>query len=370
MKRLVNVFAAVIMSLCLYSVLFSVQAADAKCGENMTYRFDEKTQTLYIEGSGKMYDYCQGDKKSEEYIKQPKVFSKAKHIVISDNITYIGKRAFEGCSELKTVDLGKSVKEIGKSAFVLCLDGSYENKLNKITVPDSVKTIGKYAFGYYDDLYSGKLNKTDGFVLEGKVGSAAYNYCEKYGIDFDDIEGCDSSSHKWGKKQTVKEKVCGKSRALYCNQCIKCGSRRYEAGKSLYHSFLSGTRKVLKKATYFEAGKEKKYCLDCNKYITSKIAKLELPYPENKKKKAKNQISYTFTNNNKKIPYYKVTVYTTDKHGEKDEKIKSYTVKNKKLTVKNLKKDTRYCFVIKTYYKKGNKVATRTVTEFVRTAKK
>jgi hypothetical protein len=81
--------------------------------------------------------------------------------VIPDNIEYIGKLAFLNCKKLKTVE-----------------------------IPKSVKTIKKYALGYYssecsygydvDDTY----NKIKGFTIKGYKGTEAETYAKENGFKF------------------------------------------------------------------------------------------------------------------------------------------------------------------------------------------
>ena len=73
----------------------------------------------------------------DEYFKNRKDL---KEIVIPDNITYIGWRAFAGCSNLTSVTIPDSVTEIGNSAFEYC------TSLTSVTIPDSVTSIGWSAF--------------------------------------------------------------------------------------------------------------------------------------------------------------------------------------------------------------------------------
>ena len=55
-------------------------------------------------------------------------------------VTGIGESAFEGCSELTSVMIPKSVTNIGYMAFAEC------KELESVTIPDSVKRIEWYAF--------------------------------------------------------------------------------------------------------------------------------------------------------------------------------------------------------------------------------
>ena len=61
-------------------------------------------------------------------------------LVIPDSVTTIGNYAFESWSELKSVTLGKSVTHIGKFAFALCYG------LETISLNDALISIGDQAF--------------------------------------------------------------------------------------------------------------------------------------------------------------------------------------------------------------------------------
>ena len=61
-------------------------------------------------------------------------------VTIPDSVTYIGNYAFFGCTSLTSVTLGNSVTSIGDSAFYGC------TSLTSVTIPDSVTSIGGFAF--------------------------------------------------------------------------------------------------------------------------------------------------------------------------------------------------------------------------------
>jgi hypothetical protein len=61
-------------------------------------------------------------------------------LVIPDSVTSIGNYAFYNCSRLTSVTIPDSVTSIGSSAFYGC------SSLTSITIPDSVKSIDWYAF--------------------------------------------------------------------------------------------------------------------------------------------------------------------------------------------------------------------------------
>ena len=67
-------------------------------------------------------------------------YSSIESITIPDSLKFIGKRAFFACSSLKSVTFGNGVASIGDYAFTAC------SSLTSITIPDSVTSIGFYAF--------------------------------------------------------------------------------------------------------------------------------------------------------------------------------------------------------------------------------
>ena len=61
-------------------------------------------------------------------------------LVIPNSVTTIGDYAFSGCSSLTSITIPNSVTTIGSSAFKGC------SSLTSITIPNSVTTIGNSAF--------------------------------------------------------------------------------------------------------------------------------------------------------------------------------------------------------------------------------
>jgi hypothetical protein len=65
-------------------------------------------------------------------------------VIIPSSVTIIAEEAFDGCSNLKTVQLSKGLVQIGREAF-------YYTDLSSIYIPDTVKYINSTTFGIKDD---------------------------------------------------------------------------------------------------------------------------------------------------------------------------------------------------------------------------
>ena len=72
--------------------------------------------------------------------------SRLTSVVIPDSVTTIGNSAFFGCSSLTSVVIPDSVTSIGYEAFAGC------SSLTSVVIPDSVTTIGHWAFSGCDSL--------------------------------------------------------------------------------------------------------------------------------------------------------------------------------------------------------------------------
>lgn len=112
-----------------------------RCGDNLTWTYTEATQTLTIEGSGAMDDYTSDG--PWYYLRDV-----IEQIVIGQDVTTIGNRAFYLCKGLTSVTIPNSVTSIGFMAFASC------KSLTSVTIPNSVTSIGFMAFDGCNSLTS------------------------------------------------------------------------------------------------------------------------------------------------------------------------------------------------------------------------
>ena len=111
-------------------------AADSgSCGDNLTWTLDDNG-TLTISGTGSMTNYNSSD--SSPWYNN----SNVKKVIINSGVTSIGSKAFYGCSGLTSITIPNSVTSIGEYAFEYC------SSLTSITIPNSVTSIGNDAFSY------------------------------------------------------------------------------------------------------------------------------------------------------------------------------------------------------------------------------
>ena len=128
--------------------------ATSICGENMMWQLS-KGGVLTIKGSGTFKDFTLWE--SYKPMIQQVIFSAAievptipansfyryqhlRTITLPDSVTSIGDYAFSSCSSLTSITIPKSVTSIGSWAFSDC------SSLTSITIPDGVTSIGNWAF--------------------------------------------------------------------------------------------------------------------------------------------------------------------------------------------------------------------------------
>lgn len=175
MKKLIQsfimCFMLLLVTIALTGMKVKAETSSGSCGENVTYTLDTDSRVLTIRGVGAMYDYADYnfgestnpspfsslEKPITTVIIESGVTGIGSHvfdscrlesITIPDSVTSIGDGAFEESYYLKSVSIPGHVTSIGDRAFYGC------GGLATISVPDSVTSIGVDAFrltAYYND---------------------------------------------------------------------------------------------------------------------------------------------------------------------------------------------------------------------------
>ena len=145
-KRGLAALLCALMLLALLPLDLQTASADAsgRCGDDLYWSFDESTGTLAITGSGEMWAFDHG------YDEQPWVDYQSQIISVDlpDELTSIGRYAFDFCTKLTQITVPDSVTSIGEGAFEYCTG------LTEITIPDGVTSIGIFAFSHCTGLTS------------------------------------------------------------------------------------------------------------------------------------------------------------------------------------------------------------------------
>ena len=144
-KRLLSFVLAVLMiaSLLPATALAADIVDSGTCGaegdgSNLTWTLDSEG-VLTISGNGDMNGYG--------FLSAPWHYSsEVKSAVIADGVTSIGNEAFYHCTSLTSVTIPDSVTSIGDRVF------SYCTSLTSVTIPDSVTSIGDRVFSYCTSL--------------------------------------------------------------------------------------------------------------------------------------------------------------------------------------------------------------------------
>ncbi len=173
-----NIYADVDVSLCEYIVNVIRNSLDfivytGQCGDDAFYSV-YSSGLIRVFGTGAMWDY--NPLSAGVHTQNPfKNFTQFNRLIVEDGITKVGDRSFRRCYKLGRVELSNTITEIGFDAFVA--DSNYFTAKGSLTVanipsscttiaqsafsntaleflyvPDTVTTIGSYAFSQCSNL--------------------------------------------------------------------------------------------------------------------------------------------------------------------------------------------------------------------------
>ncbi len=149
------------------------QCPYSKCGDNLSWTFDELTGVLTISGDGDMDSYIRTY--SDGYIiyedyKVPwyNYRNDIREVKFNGNVTFVGGGTFYGCDRLITINIPDSVTSIGDGAFYDC------SKLTSVTISKSAARIGNQAFYNCDSLPSVQIPDSVNYI-----GEAAFYDCDR-----------------------------------------------------------------------------------------------------------------------------------------------------------------------------------------------
>ena len=107
------------------------EGSGATCGDNLSWSIEGST--LYITGSGDMYDFPSG----APWMSYKNTITQ---VILSDGVTSLGAYAFQDYDSLTSVSFGSSLVNIGKDAFSSC------DALTSVTLPATFKKFGENCF--------------------------------------------------------------------------------------------------------------------------------------------------------------------------------------------------------------------------------
>ncbi|MBQ3261657.1 MAG: S-layer homology domain-containing protein [Oscillospiraceae bacterium] len=163
-----------LLALCLMLTLlpFGALAADAsgEYGDGLRWTLTADG-TLTITGRGAMPDYTQEELFMDEHIDQKAPVpwqaydADLRAIVIGEGITRVGDYTFMNCRDVASVTLPSTLRSIGKYAFSYCA-------AEAVTLPNGLQEIGDWAYA------GAKLRQIVVPASVTKLGTGAYQGCD------------------------------------------------------------------------------------------------------------------------------------------------------------------------------------------------
>lgn len=263
-----RLWACLLFALLLTAVFGARTLADdaGVCGDNLTWKVENETLTIF--GTGEMPDFRTDESVQKSYLwytlpgtTAPWDGLKFRSLVIEEGVTTIGANAFNCHTELITVSLPDTLKSIGAYAF------SYCENMTDFLFPDGIEIIGESAFGDCRGLKSIILpealtdieygafqccNAVEKITLSHNVKSIAdsvFAFCLNLKeinlpaslerIEAGVFTSCDSLERVIVEQDSYAEKYCSEAGLPYISQApVICGN---EDGDGLKWKLENGT---------------------------------------------------------------------------------------------------------------------------------
>jgi len=195
-------------------VCFAAEENSGTCGQNLTWRYDESTKTLIIEGTGSMTNWFSNRQVPWKHLRLEATslslpegltsvgdyafygFENISELYIPSTVTRVGHGAFSIWKSLKEVNITNGVKELGGWVFASCTKLEkitfpssltfidYECFMNcpylmDVTIPSTVTSLGRKSFG----TLAGHAINYD-MILRGVPGSNVQSFASTYFLNF------------------------------------------------------------------------------------------------------------------------------------------------------------------------------------------
>ena len=151
-KRILSLLLAIIMTISLGTTVLADDNAivnSGTCGKNLTWTLDS-AGLLTISGTGEMWDSAFSYNKDIKSVRLP------------DAITHIPYKPFSGCTNLKNIRLPDSVTQIDEDAFGNC--DLQEQVVQEIVSSDNITFIGSRAFEGNKNIFTVHIGKNVEYI--------------------------------------------------------------------------------------------------------------------------------------------------------------------------------------------------------------
>lgn len=111
-------------------------AITGACGDDINWKLDLNTKTLYLTGTGTTYNYTNVGNVNPFIEHRGNINT----IIIGDGITRLGNRLFRGLSQVESVTFGKDITTMGHEVFYSC------GKLAKVELNEGLTALSSLAF--------------------------------------------------------------------------------------------------------------------------------------------------------------------------------------------------------------------------------